>query len=360
MFWALAFPMILGTLFYFTFWSLGEPDTLPWQNIPVAFVDSGQQDPQQEAFRQFIEMMDGELLEVISFDSEKEALQAMDRGEVDGIYYLDTKPRLEVASSGIKQSILESLLDTYLKNESIVMSVIDDDPEKVQDVLDGLLSSQEYIKETDLGGRTYNNNISYFLALFAFICISGAYLGLASTLASHANLSPLGIRRSVTPTSKLSLILVDLLVLSFLHFINICLLALYLRYVLGLPVPITPALFLCNFMGSILGISIGLLLGAIPGKGSHAMRTSLCIGTTLVLGFLAGLMFGDMKHIVEKNFPILNRINPAAVLSDAYYCICVYDNPGRFQRDLLILAGMCVLFITLAFISMRRERYDSL
>ena len=70
-------------------------------------------------------------------------------------------------------------------------------------------------------------------------------------------------------------------------------------------------------------------------------------------------MFGNMKDIIEQNAPILNRINPAAVLSDAYYCISVYNDTLRYQRCMITLLIMSVLFLGIAFLGVRRERYDS-
>ena len=81
---------------------------------------------------------------------------------------------------------------------------------------------------------------------------------------------------------------------------------------------------------------------------------------TLIPGFFAGLMFVNMKNIVEQHAPIINRINPAAVLSDAYYCMGVYNDAERFTRCILTLAVMSILFLAAAFFGVRRERYDSI
>ncbi len=67
-----------------------------------------------------------------------------------------------------------------------------------------------------------------------------------------------------------------------------------------------------------------------------------------------------MKHIIELYCPVINRINPAAVLSDAFYCISVYNDSQLLIRSLLTLAAMSLLFIIAAFYRIRRERYDSI
>ena len=67
-----------------------------------------------------------------------------------------------------------------------------------------------------------------------------------------------------------------------------------------------------------------------------------------------------MKNMIEQHLPILNRINPAAVLSDAYYCMGVYNDMGRFMRCILILSFMSIILLLAAFLGIRRERYDSI
>ena len=86
------------------------------------------------------------------------------------------------------------------------------------------------------------------------------------------------------------------------------------------------------------------------------------LGSSTVLGtlFFAGLMFGGMKNVIEQHCPVINRINPASVLSDAFYCLSVYDDAVRYRRCILILVIMCLLCISFSFLMIRRERYDSI
>ena len=89
----------------------------------------------------------------------------------------------------------------------------------------------------------------------------------------------------------------------------------------------------------------------------EGVRIGLMLGISMVSSFLAGLMNGNMKDIVEKS---VNRINPASLISDAFYCINVYDDMTRYYRNLITLAVMCVVLVTASFFMVRRERYDSI
>jgi ABC-2 type transport system permease protein len=71
-------------------------------------------------------------------------------------------------------------------------------------------------------------------------------------------------------------------------------------------------------------------------------------------------MSADMKYVVDRHAPLVNRFNPAAVITDAFYCINVYDDPARFGRSLVTLGVMCVGLTLASFLLIRRERYDSI
>lgn len=54
---------------------------------------------------------------------------------------------------------------------------------------------------------------------------------------------------------------------------------------------------------------------------------------------------GTMRMVVEKHLPFINRINPAALISDCFYTLNNYDNLQRFATNLLTLSVMAVLFL---------------
>ena len=111
-------------------------------------------------------------------------------------------------------------------------------------------------------------------------------------------------------------------------------------------------------LGSLLGVSFGILVGTMNVKegGKVLLTTAL----SLVLCFLAGLMYGSMKQVIENSVPFLNRLNPAAVISDAFYYLNVYEDKAGYYLRLVILAAYSFGITALAFIMLRRERYDSI
>lgn len=357
MFWALAFPIILGTFFFVSFGSGVTGEEM--DAIRVAVVE--QETDQQEggAFNEFLEQMDGDTLEIEKVD-EKQALKDLKGDEITGIYYTGGETSLTVAKSDLNTSILKALLDSYNKNAHMIMKIAQDHPERLMQAVEALDGWQTMTEEVSVKGKTMDPNVSYFFALIAYACLSGAFLGVQASLDGQANLSALGARRSVTPTHKLRLVLTDMSVLFFVQFVNIIILTIVVRFVFGIDLGGNIGqILLVDLLGSMIGVSMGIMIGCV-GKLSESIKMGLTVMLTLLPGFLAGLMFGNMKNIIEQNCPIINRINPAAVLSDTFYCMGVFDDAERFTRNLMILGLMSVLFIGIAFFAVRRERYDSI
>ena len=362
MFWALAFPLILGTFFYFSFGSAGLDGTgdYEWDPIKVAIIEEDLSSKNAESFQAFLEELEPDTLDIQDISSESDAIKALKEETILGIYYVDDTPSLSVGKNGINESILSSLLKNYNQNAAMIQKIAMTHPEKMGAAIEAMKDYHPETRNESLGGKTLDPNVQYFFALIAYACLSGAFLGVRSSLDSQANLSALGARRSITPTHKFKLILIDMTVLFIIHFINILVLNLYLIKVLGISLGDNiGALLVVDFMGSMIGVSLGIAFGCLS-KLSTDMKLGLTVAITLIPGFLAGLMFGNMKNIIELHCPIINRLNPAAVLSDAFYCMSVYNDAHRFARSIGILAVMSALFLVIAYLGIRRERYDSI
>ena len=48
------------------------------------------------------------------------------------------------------------------------------------------------------------------------------------------------------------------------------------------------------------------------------------------------------------------------MISDALYCVGVYEDMGRLQVDLLLMLLLVVLLYLGSFVMMRRVRYDNI
>ena len=66
-------------------------------------------------------------------------------------------------------------------------------------------------------------------------------------------------------------------------------------------------------------------------------------------------MYYDLtKGTISKNLILF------ALISDALYCINVYDDASRYYRNLITLIVMSAALVLASFLLIRRERYDSI
>lgn len=355
-FWPLVFPLILATFFYFAFGTMEEAD---FETVPAAVVKEENADT---IFLEFLETMEEDeshLIEVQEM-TRQGALDALELKKVEGIYFVGETLSLTVAGNGIPESILQSLLESYENGRQTMELVAEQHPQKLREAAEKMEDYEELVEQVSLGGRTTNGNVQFFYALIGMACLYGAFIGLDAAINIQANLSPLAARRCVTPTHKLKMILAEMLSCFLLHYFNVLILLAYLRYVLKqeLEGQILEML-LITLIGSMIGVSMGIFIGSI-GKMGEGIKVGILLGISMTGSFLAGLMNVDMKYVVDQHAPLVNRLNPAAVITDAFYCINVYDDPVRFSRSLVTLVVMCMGLTLASFLLIRRERYDSI
>lgn len=350
MFWPLLFPLILGTLFSLTF---GTGDLTIRSNIPVALVREGNQ-----YFETFLEGLSGELL--LAEEMEEDAARdALERGTVEGIFFSGSTPALTVAASGINESILEVLLNTYLENQQMMEDIGAVSPLRFLGAANALTDYQECVKSVTVTGNEMNNSLNYYFSLIAMACLFGSFMGLTSALQLRGDQSPLAARRSVVPAGRLGLVISEMLSVFTVQFGNICVLLGYLHFLLGISFGDRwPLLFPVCVLGSMTGVAMGIFVGSLRMK--DGLKNGLLVSASLIMSFLSGLMFGNMKNLVEEFCPLLNRVNPAALISDAFYSISVYENLKRYRENLLILAGITAALVAVSYWKLRRERYDSI
>jgi len=355
-FWPLFFPLILATLFYFAF---GQMDEADFEAVPAAVVAGEESDTVFMEFLKGLSDSDEPLIQLNEM-SQAEAAEALESHKISGIFTVNETPSLTVSRNGLEESILQSLLESYENSKKTLETVALTHPEGMEAAIGQMSEYSDLVQQVSLGGKTTDGNAQFFYALIAMACLYGCFIGFGSAIGIQANITPLAARRCVTPTHKLKLILTDQLTSFSLGYVDVIILILYLRYILNLDFQGQMGkMLVVSFFGSLIGVSMGMFIGSF-GKMQEGVRIGLMLGISMVSSFLAGLMNGNMKDIVEKSVPFVNRINPASLISDAFYCINVYDDMTRYYRNLITLAVMCVVLVMASFFMVRRERYDSI
>ena len=354
-FWPLVFPLIMATFFFFAFGNLNDAD---FETVQVALVKESA-NPVFVFFLDQVQSGDSELIALHEM-SEKDALDALSQKKISGIYYEQAIPDLTLNGQGIPESILQSVLESYENNLHTLQTILKKHPSGLLSALRQMSDTKDLVREVSLGGKTIDGNSQFFYALIAMACLYGCFIGFGAAITLQANLTALAARRSVTPTHKLKLILSEQISSFLIGYVDVIILLIYLRNILKLDFQgQIGKMLLISLFGSLIGVSIGLFVGSLS-KMSEGIKVSVILAISMVCSFLSGLMNGNMKDLVEKHAPIINRINPAALISDAFYCINVYNDTARYYRNLVTLAVMSAAFVMASFLLIRRNRYDSL
>lgn len=360
MFWSLVFPLILCTLFYVTFGNIDN--NLECIDTAVVVRSESQE---AEAFQSFLSMIEesaDDLIKTKEMTGQK-AKDLLEDGKVYGIYYVDDEPELLVAGTGVEESVLQSLLESYQGGQEIVQEVSKERPEKMPELVKHMSSSAMqavYVKEASLGGRETDGMIQYFFSLIAMTCMFGCFLGVEASMKIQANIYAVGARRCLGATSKLKLIFSDFVLICAINFVDILVLLGYMSGILKIDLGVDIGKILTiSFMGCIIGVSMGMLVGSV-GKWREGTKIAIMLAISLGSSFLSGLMLGGIKGLIEAYCPIINRINPASLISDAFYCITIYEDASRYTRDIVSIAVWAAVFLIGSFLMVRRVRYDSI
>lgn len=103
------------------------------------------------------------------------------------------------------------------------------------------------------------------------------------------------------------------------------------------------------------GVAIATLI-----KVNENTKIGILIGVTMLGCFLSGMMGITMKYIIDKNLPILNKINPASMITDGFYALYYYETPERFYFNIISLLIFSALMIFISLQGLRRQKYDSI
>ena len=362
LFWALLFPVFLGSLFYFMFGNIDKAEQ--FQEIPVGVLTTNMS-PGEEQFVNVLKEIKTEdeisMFRVTEYATVREAENALKENEIEGYITVDETYELTVRKSNLYTSIIKTVIDQYMQNEALIERVAMTHPEQVENLIKNLLEKEEVkIAEIPLKGQDKSPYTQYFYALLAMTCLIGSSLGLENGFKIQADLSAAGARRNVAPTQKMKQVFSDFAASYVLYCITTA-------FVLGVCVLIyhqdfgnnVGLILLGTWVGSFVGIASGTMI-AVIGKGNKKAKEGLNVAFFMISSFLAGLQWADITYILEKKCPIINRINPATLIVNAYKSLAVYGDYHQYVVNLLSLLVIGLLFLGISILKLRRTKYASL
>ncbi len=363
MFWSFVFVVILGTLFYVTFGNAYEDSELVYDVEVAAYIED------EEIKKNVVDIIenipadeagDKKLVTVNYADSWEEAEKMVDDNNYDGLFYSENgELKLQVKETGIDESILSSVVSQYHQIVTLMKEVSDKPAEVQYAALSEILGEAGRNEEISLTKAIMDCYTTYFYNLMAMACLMACTAGVTFTIKNQANLSALGARKCLGGAGGFALtfggLTANWLMLSLIN-----VLAFIYLFILGVDFGgKIPAAILAIFAGNLVGISAGFFMGSI-GKLSRGVKDTFAVMFAVFTGFLAGLMILDMRMMVERSCPIINDINPAVWISDAFYALVYYDTYDRYMGNIVVMIAFSVVCMIGGVIIGRRKQYASI
>ena len=74
---------------------------------------------------------------------------------------------------------------------------------------------------------------------------------------------------------------------------------------------------------------------------------------------MAGMTGVSLKHVIDTKLPLLNKINPAAMLTDGLYSL-YYNDFNRYLTNIFSLLLFVIVLVLISIYSLRRKKYDNI
>lgn len=360
-FWSLIFPIILATLFNLALSNISNAEK--YEKVKIAVVDD-QKFQENTEFRNIISQLSttdsDENIFDISLVNEKEAEDLLKENKIEGFVKVDNEIKLFVKESGLNQTIIKSFLDEFAQTSSTIRTILKNEPLQIdEEFFSDFSNKEEYLESVPISKSKPDTVVIFFYALIAMTCIYGGFFGIRIIQELQADLSPQGARINLVPVHKLKILICDITAALLVHYTIILILLAFMIFILKVDFGGQIGyIFLTSFIGSITGITFGTFVGAVVKKGENA-KIGIMISVSMLFSFFAGLMYADIKYIVNNTVPILGYINPVNLLADAFYCLYYYDGYSKFGVNILILAAFIIVFCTGTYLALRRKRYAS-
>lgn len=372
-FWTFAFPLILGTFFNLAFSDIESNEKL--DIIDIAIVENEEFNNDEilkEAFKTLSDENNEDRIFNIKYVEESNAKNLLENDEISGYLIIQDEPKIVVSNSGINETVFTEVTNEILANKEMIETIVEDeinneiyasnyniDYEKI------IAEATKKVSESEANIKNISNsNLSYtmieYYTLIAMTCLYGGILGMTSINKNLANQSNTGKRVSVAPTTKLVTITSSALAAFLVELIGVALLFLYTIFVLHVDYGNNlPLIILLSVVGTFAGLSLGIAVSCIF-KTNEDTKTGIIIAFTMLGCFFSGMMGITMKYVIDKNIPIINKLNPANMITDGFYSLYYYTTLDRFYFNLISLLIFSFICLALSVYSLRRQKYDSI
>ena len=404
LFWLFCFPILLSTMFLGMFGNLGatyEITTMRFavvanddyckaegaqqliaamQRTPVAPQACGTAPATMDVDAGDTDLRD--LLDVTAVDTVGDASDLInDDHDVRGFLTVDgdgmvhmTISRATVSNANdamgspglpISLSILNGAIGMFNRQTLTVAQIMGADPAVLHDAdfTAAVQETPDFTHQVRLTNFKPDESARYYYALLAMTALMAMSFAVTTVCATQANLSALGMRRSMAPLTRLRQLMGGFLASWLCTFCSLLVALLYIHFVCRISFGGRwAATMLAIVVASFASNALGTLLGSLP-KLTAGTKIGLTTAISCVLSLLSGL-YGSgamaLSDWIQRNAPIVAMINPTQQVTNLFYDILYYDSYTPFFRTVDILLTMAVLALALATVFLRRQRYAHL
>lgn len=363
LFWTFLFPLLMATLFNMAFGNWVESEK--FESIDIAIIKNSYYEDNKVAKRVFESISSGEdRVFNITYVSDDVALKLLNDDKIVGyIKYYDGGSDITVKSNGVSATIIKSVvdeIDTYnvMFNDLVEKEMVSsfDIDKAVTDAINRIENIQ--VKTKDVSVKKLDIAVIEYYSLLSMTCLYGGFIALTCISNSLVSISSRGKRVEVAPTKKSVIILSSLLSSFIVQMIGALLLLAYLKLIGVNLYANVLGLMVVTVLGVLAGIALGLLISVVNNK-NEGVKFGIVIAVSMACSVLAGLTGVSLKYVVDSNFPIINKINPAAMITDGLYAL-YYEDISRFNYNMISLIIFVVVLVFISVVSLRRKKYDSI
>jgi ABC-2 type transport system permease protein len=367
-FWTFAFPILLGTLFNMAFSNIEKSEKL--SIIDIAIINSDEFD-NYKIFKETMQTLSDDnnknKIFNITYTDISKAKKLLLNEEITGyLKFNENNIDIIVNSSGINETILRSIVDEIEREKEVINTLVKKETEKGN--IDytaiynriALLLNNSNATLKDISNKNLSYTMIEYYTLVAMAVLYGALISMNVVNYKLANMNSVGKRTAVSKVGKGKLLLGSLLASYIVQMLSLLILLVYTIFVLKVD-------YGSDIMHVILLIAIGSLASLTLGLGVSTMlktnenaKTGILIAITMLWSTLSGMMGITTKYVIDKNIPILNILNPANMITDAFYSLYYYDTLNRFYSNIISLLVFSLIMIIISYESLRRQKYDSI
>lgn len=323
------------------------------------------------------------IFNIIYVENEEILQRLLDEEIVVGICrFKDGEPKLEFKKSGLYETIARTAVSEIYEKINGIEKALEQKADTIEEDIKKDFMMGKNPTKAEIEDRVYKEMESvvnemadaksnlkvlkhnspdlvtlYYYTLIAMTILYQSTFMIYLTENFIPNRAPRSARVSMSTTPKAVLIISGFCVSFIFQLIGIGILILFLQFVVKINVIYNLLKFLLIIIISTLfASSLGFFASNIINKKAEDVQP-ITIGFIMLMSMCAGMMSHGFKYAIDKNIPIINKINPAALIVEAIYSSSNAESIGRLYKSLgsLSVIGLILFVIGLILVSKIRK-----